>query len=243
MSNKKFKYSEKFQNGQLQIISEFLDINISSLISSIQGSTQAKQMLEKIEDIKSAVEDKLKESYVDESKKQENINEEDFVDFYKNQLTLIKYKDTPEQDYSYNMQSRAVVAEFCLGKEKQNLILEIDHEDTEGDKRIEGCLSYKIKEKIIESIWDWEEEDTYDFNTEIANKLFSKTKLDEVDKREVKYAIKDLTLAMIEFLEDKYGEEDEYGMSYGIEEEDLNMILKIQGMTAEAESSEDEDDD
>ena len=232
MSNKKFKYSEKFQNGQLQIISEFLDINISSLISSIQGSTQAKQILEKIEEIKSAVEDKLKESYVDEFKTQENKNEKDFVDFYKNQLTLIKYKDTPEQDLSYNWQSRAVVAEFCLEKEKQNLILKIDHEDTEGDKNIKGCLSYKIKEKIFESIWDWKyaeyAEDTYDFNTEIANKLFNKTKLDEVDKREIKYAIKYLTLAMIKFLEDKYGEEDEYGMNYGIEEEDLNMILKIE---------------
>ena len=36
-----------------------------------------------------------------------------------------------------------------------------------------------------------------------------------------------MSIAIFDLLEDKYGEEDEYGMDYGISDQMLNKILQI----------------
>ena len=201
-----------------------MNIDIDIILSSIITSNDARNLQAKLNELSQKLEEKLKNILIEENKQNLLIKKDiDYIQFYLDQIKLIYYTDIPKQNLSLNEQERLIDAKFQIGQ-NQIIQLIIHNTNVEGNQKVKASLSYLI-DNTREIIWSISNSDV--FNRNIGENLLINSGLRQVDKREIKYGIRDISIAIFDLLEDKYGEEDEYGMDYGITDQMLNKILEI----------------
>jgi hypothetical protein len=202
-----------------------MNFDLDTILSSIKTSDDARKLQTQLSDLSQKLEQKLKNLLIDENKQNLTMMHDiDYIQFYLDQIKMIYYSDIPKQNLSLNEQERLVDAKFQIGNSNQIIQLFIHNMYKDGDEDVNATLSYLIDntKNII-----WLIEDDVVFNKNIGENLLTNSGLRQVDKRETKFCIKDMSIAILDILEDKYGEEDEYGMDYGITDQMLNKILEL----------------
>lgn len=236
--SKKLKYSDKFgdSNDEYETI---LHINVENFIESLKDKIQAENVISKLEILKQEAENKLKiirkqefiekikiqNTKIDGKNNSNSIEKKDIISFYKSQLKLITYKDDTRPE-DYHRLTRSTNAKFEFTNKKIKIELDITYINDEGMENVSGCLSFNDSEDL----WFVEEyEEDGEWSKENSKILIKLSEFEEIEKDVSdieKNFIKNLIMAIVSFLIEKYGKSDEYGLGFGISEDFLEKILK-----------------
>lgn len=238
MPKKKIKFSERFPEDSLNrkiSLQHFLMLkdykkDFTKEITSIE---QGNEVIKTIQSLKEAVNDQITilktqqiKSNLEEQKTNKNESEKtDYIEIYKEFLKIKNFKDFPNQEINYNMQERDVKAKLLFSKSKKIFEFKVFIRDTEGDQSISADLSYNGK-----TLWEYDSQENEEgsFYEENCKSFIEDANLNEIDNRKFQFIVIDVSLSILEVLADKYGEKDDYGMGWGVDEEILQTIFKIE---------------
>jgi hypothetical protein len=183
-------------------------------------------------------------------RKIENPNKISFVELYKKHLKLKDYKDISPINFlssKINIKIRSAIAKFQISKEiliikientkeksSNSLFLLLDHEIKDKDNGKNNIDNYKDKDisegenktGIILSYHTQNDEQDL-FNISQAKNLLNSISLEIIDNREISLIMKDLTIAMVKILENKFGKTNKNRIGFGITNRILNEIYDI----------------
>lgn len=176
-------------------------------------------------------------------------NKTSFIQLYKKHLRLKDYKDISPINIltNSNNKSRCIIGIFTISKE--NLTLRIDNKLEDGRKNMNLLLKHEIikeenkknkeqKEKEANTqeedrnsgiifTYDTQNDDEDIFNITQAKHLINTINLEIMDSRDIALIMKDVTIAMVRIIEEKFGKRDKNGLDLGITHRILNEIFKI----------------